>query len=68
MTMTDRVREVLDDESRATMSESYRQTQEFYKSMVDQGLVLKQEYTLPQLDTVGREIYHSLASPPEASS
>lgn len=34
--------------------------QKFYDEMEGKGLIRKQTYTLPQLDTIGRSIYHRM--------
>ena len=62
MTTTEQVQQVLEEKrQRLAASASFHKLQEFYRQKSEQGAVLKQEYTLPELDTIGREIYRSFA-------
>lgn len=62
ITTTEQVQKTLNEKRRKLVAdESFLKLQEFYRQKYEQGAVVKQEYTLPQLDTVGREIYHLLA-------
>ena len=63
MTTTEHVQRVL-DEKRPQFADdaSFLQLQDFYRRMSEQGAVVKRGYTLPQLDTIGRELYHAFAT------
>lgn len=63
MSTVNEVRETLEQHGEHLARDpQFCELQEFYQEMVKDGLVLRQEYSLPPLDTVGREIYHSLAA------
>ncbi len=36
--------------------ENFQNLENFYKAMQEQGIAKKPEYTLPQLDTIGRRL------------
>lgn len=62
MATTEQVQKVLSEKRpKLASDEALRKLQEFYRVKSEQGAVVKHEYSLPQLDTVGREIYHCLA-------
>lgn len=62
MTTTEQVQKVLSEQRQKLAADSgFQKLQEFYRTKSEQGAVLKKDYALPQLDTVGREIYHVLA-------
>lgn len=62
MTTTEQLQKTLSEQGQKLAADAgFRKLQEFYRQKSEQGAVLKKEYTLPQLDTVGREIYHLLA-------
>lgn len=55
MTIEQRIREILSEwELREARPEGLRRLQEFYSSMKEKGLIRKNEYSIPPLDTVGR--------------
>ena len=37
---------------------SFQELSKFYAEMKSKGLVIKKNYDLPQLDTIGRSAYH----------
>lgn len=58
MTLVDQVRQVLDQGLlQADALPEFRDLQAFYTRMKEAGLLVKQEYELPPLDTVGRSVY-----------
>ena len=61
----------LQDEINSTLSETetklagdpaFRELQEFYREKISEGIALKQAYSLPFLDTIGRGIYSYFGS------
>jgi hypothetical protein len=63
MTIEDRVREVLAEEKEREKTHDFQNLREFYEAMKKEGLVLKQEYTLPPVDTIGRSLYEVRPKP-----
>lgn len=60
MAIEDRVREVLAEEKEREKTPSFQNLREFYEAMKKEGLVIKQEYTLPPVDTIGRSLYEAV--------
>lgn len=62
MTTTEQVQNVLNEKHQKLAADAgFQKLQDFYRTKSEQGAVLKRDYSLPQLDTVGREFYHLLA-------
>lgn len=59
MKTSDKLQDVLKQEGQKLKSSpKFAEIQEFYIDMEQKGLVVRQEYRLPPLDTIGRNIYH----------
>ena len=54
MTIEEKMKQVLADNPRPTTTPDFERLREFYEEKKKEGLVRKQEYTLPPMDTVGR--------------
>jgi len=62
MTTTEQVQNVLKAKHQELVRDaSFQKLQEFYRKKSEEGAVIKRDYALPQLDTIGREVYHLLA-------
>lgn len=59
MTIQERVQIILAEELKHP---DFKKLSEFYEQMKQAGFVLKKQYDLPPLDTVGREFYKELVS------
>lgn len=58
MTIEQRILTVLEEwRSSGKRPESLLHLEEFYARMKEKGLIRRNEYTIPPLDTVGREAY-----------
>ncbi len=63
MSISEKLKEVLSNEGQKfAADEDFTKLQAFYSDMQRKGLVLKQQYSLPQLDTIGHTIYHRVKS------
>jgi hypothetical protein len=61
--ISEKLKKALDEEEqKLTAVVGFAELQAFYNEMQAKGLVLKQRYSLPQLDTIGRTIYHRVKS------
>jgi hypothetical protein len=59
MSISEKLKDVLREEGQKFEDNlDFVKLQEFYVEMKNKGLVRKQEYNLPPLDTIGRSIYH----------
>jgi len=56
MAITERIKRVLDKHNKEVDTDP-RKLGEFLEELKNNGLVVKKEYDLPPLDTVGRRIY-----------
>ncbi len=56
MTLVEKVQKVLDAPPRTAAPDELRRLSEFYAEMTRLGLVKKQEYNLPLIDTIGRSV------------
>lgn len=63
MSIEERIKEVLVGEKEREKSTNFKTLREFYETMKREGLVIKQEYTLPPVDTVGRSLYETAREP-----
>lgn len=59
MTIEDKVKEVLAEEKEREKNLNFQSLRDFYETMKREGLVIKQEYTLPPVDTIGRSLYQT---------
>jgi len=50
---------VREAEKKLAESKSFRELRDFYAEMQQRGMVVKKEYDLPLLDTIGRDIYRA---------
>ena len=58
MTIERQIQDLLNaSEPREPKSESLARLEEFYERMKERGLIRKNEYSIPALDTVGRGAY-----------
>ena len=56
MTIEERMRRVL-AEHEGPNNPDFQRLRDFYEEKKREGVIKKQEYTLPQIDTVGRTLY-----------
>jgi hypothetical protein len=56
MTIEETMKQVLEKYSGPNSSD-FQRLREFYEEKKKEGLVRKQEYTIPPIDTVGRTLY-----------
>lgn len=62
MSITDRVQDILDTQQhQREQSEELDKFRAFYDELLKAGIAKKPTYTLPSLDTVGRQIYQQMA-------
>lgn len=62
MTTTEQVRKIVNERRQKLAADAgFRKLQKFYRMKSEQGAVLRKDYGLPLLDTIGREIYGILA-------
>lgn len=60
MTIVEQVKQVIESEKGCFESEqSFADLQEFYDDMQAKGLVIKQTYNLPLVDTIGKSLYQT---------
>jgi len=58
MTIEDKMKQALaQSEQKGPDNPEFQRLREFYEEKKREGVVKKQEYTLPQIDTVGRIFY-----------
>jgi hypothetical protein len=57
MTIEEKVKQVLAEEKEREGNPNFQNLREFYETMKKEGLVIKQEYTLPPVDTIGRSLH-----------
>lgn len=62
MDIEEKIREALAEESKREQSSDYRTLRDFYETKKREGVALKPEYSLPQLDTVGRSLHFASRS------
>jgi len=63
MELTDRIEKALAEEEKKRRKDPNFQTlRDFYEAMKKDGIAIKQSYTLPPFDTVGRRRYETTAS------
>lgn len=62
MNIEEKVRKAISEESNREQSSDYRTLRDFYEAKKREGVALKPEYSLPQLDTVGRSLHRSAHS------
>jgi hypothetical protein len=63
MSTSERLKEVLVEELQNLSTDpSFAELQAFCSAMQEKGLVLKQEYSLPPLDTIGRTLHNRVKS------
>jgi len=59
MQLSEKLKDVLNkEEQKFATSPEFAELKEFYVDMQRKGLVRKQEYSLPRLDTIGWSIRH----------
>jgi hypothetical protein len=60
MTISEQVKQVIEAEKPFFESQkSFADLQKFYMEMQTKGLVVKQSYNLPLVDTIGKSLYQS---------
>jgi hypothetical protein len=58
MSITEHVQKlVVEKSAELSKDEQFKQLQEFYQEMQKAGVALKQPYSLPQRDTVGKRLH-----------
>ena len=58
MNILQQMNQAVDHElQRLAGNEEFERLRQFYEEKREQGVAIRQEYTLPQLDTVGRDVY-----------
>lgn len=58
MTVDERVSKTLQEKSEFFNSkEGFQELQGFYEELVTRGIIAKQEYSLPLIDTIGQKLY-----------
>lgn len=67
MTIEEKVKEVLAEEKEREKNPNFQNLRDFYETMKKEGLVVKQEYTLPPVDTIGRSLHQSEAAKTSAN-
>ena len=69
MASIEQLTKVLEEkQQRLSADAEFVKLQAFYREKTEQGAVVRNEYTLPQLDTIGREMYHTFAAGKGAAS
>ncbi len=61
MPIEERVSIVLAEETEREKNSDFRNLRDFYEGLKREGWVVKQEYSLPPVDTVGRSLYLGLS-------
>ncbi|MFN7925154.1 MAG: hypothetical protein U0Q16_33965 [Bryobacteraceae bacterium] len=62
MSITDQVQRIAEQKpARLAADPGFAKLEEFYRQKREEGAVMKPSYSLPPLDTVGRELYRTLA-------
>ena len=59
MTIEEKLKEVLVGEKEREQDAKFKALRDFYETMKKGGLIRKQEYTLPPVDTIGRSLFAS---------
>jgi hypothetical protein len=62
MAIEERIQKVLNEGSMREKNPNFQNLKEFYENMKKAGLVIKQEYNLPPVDTIGRSFYEQSPS------
>lgn len=62
MTLRERVERTISEEREITKHPNFKRLSNFYEEMKKEGVALKQEYDLPSMDTVGRELYREVSN------
>ena len=62
MTLREQIEQTLAEESEITKRPAFQKLNKFYTEMKKEGIVVKKEYDLPPLDTVGRKLYQEVRS------
>lgn len=57
MTIEEKVKEVLAEGKEREKNLNFQSLRDFYEAMKKAGLVVKQEYNLPPVDTIGRSLH-----------
>lgn len=60
MAIREEVNKVLAEEKEREKNPNFQQLRDFYETMKNDGLVIKQGYTLPPVDTIGRSLFEPL--------
>lgn len=55
-------------QSNFSQDQKFQELQRFYLEMKAKGIAKKQEYTLPQLDTIGHTLRNDLGNIPDCSN
>jgi hypothetical protein len=57
VSIVEKVNEVLVEEQDRDRDPSFQRLRDFYETMKRKGLVIKQEYNLPAVDSIGRTLF-----------
>jgi hypothetical protein len=57
MSIENNVKQVLADEENRAKDVNFQNLRDFYEQAKKDGIAAKPEYTLPQLDSIGRRLY-----------
>lgn len=60
MSLEEKMKEVLNEERDREKNPNFKNLRDFYCQMKKEGVAIKQDYTLPPVDTIGREYYRSI--------
>jgi hypothetical protein len=61
MTLVEQLRMIAEEQAASSPAEQgYRELAEFYDEMVRLGILKKNEYEFPRLDTIGRSLHRRL--------
>jgi len=63
MTIEEKVKQVLAEEKEREKGPNFQNLRDFYEKMKKEGLVIKQEYKLPPVDTIGRSLHSDSLKP-----
>ncbi|MBU2444160.1 MAG: hypothetical protein KJ666_01120 [Bacteroidetes bacterium] len=64
MSIVDSINEIINEKlSKFENEESYIELSEFYSQLKDRGAILKQEFNLPAIDTIGRTLFQEKTRP-----
>jgi predicted nuclease with TOPRIM domain len=60
MNIREKVEQTIENNEELRKQPEYKELQEFYTEMKNEGAVLEPAYTLPLVDTIGRQYYQDV--------